>query len=73
MKNINEYIKKTWLFWPTFLTFLLSCWCVVYYTASLVQYFIGSLGMIITMPLYWYYIINPILDEMWEWFDDKYI
>lgn len=73
MKNINEYIKKTWLVWPIFLIFLLSCWFVIYYIASLVEYFIGSWGMIITMPLYWYYIINPILDEMWKWFDDKYI
>ena len=70
---MHKYIKGTWLEAPAFLVFLLACWYMTISIMAIVRHFLGSWGMILTMPIYWYYIIGPILDEMWEWFENRYI
>jgi hypothetical protein len=66
---MHKYIKNPILEIPAFILFLLACWMVVYNVGAIVQYFVGSLLMILTMPLWWYYIVSPILDIMWEFFE----
>jgi hypothetical protein len=65
-------IKNTWLSIPAFLIFLLACGCLAISIMAIVRYFFGGLAMVLAMPIYWYYIIGPIMDEIWEWFNDKY-
>lgn len=70
---MHKFIKGTWLEIPAFLVFLLACWHVITMTMSITRYYFGDWAMILALPIYWYYLISPVLDEMWEWFNSKYI
>lgn len=65
---MHKYIRGTIFEIPAFLLFLLACWMVVYNVGLLVQNNFGSVLMILTMPIWWHYIVNPVLDIMWNFF-----
>lgn len=65
-----KYVENTWLQYPAIIVFLISCWYITTSVMTLFKHFMGSWGMVLLMPIYWTYIINPLLDEFTEWFTE---
>lgn len=70
--KFHKYIKNTSLEVPAFVLLLLACWMVVYNVGLLIQNSFGSVLMILTMPIWWHYIVNPILDLMGDFFTSHF-
>lgn len=37
---------------------------------SIIQHFIGGVMMVVTMPLVWVYVVNPVMDYLTGRFDE---
>lgn len=70
-KYVKKYINKDWTYLPIFIFLLFASWFVVSSVMNIAKHFLGDVLMILTLPIYWYYIIGPILDELWDCFDNK--